>query len=41
MVEEQYRESGRITNEVRALVKARVRPGMGYLETCLSVEKEI
>ena len=41
LVAEQYRESGRITNEVRALVKARVRPGMGYLEACLFVEKEI
>lgn len=41
LIPEQYSRSGRITSEVRALVKARVRPGMGYLEACLFVEKEI
>ena len=40
-IPEQYRKSGRITNEIRALVKTRVRPGMGYLEACMLVEKEI
>jgi methionyl aminopeptidase len=41
LIAEGYRKSGKITNEVRAVVKARVRPGMGYLETCQIVEKEI
>ncbi len=41
MIAEEYRKSGKITNEVRAVVKARVKPGMGYLETCVLVEKEI
>ena len=41
LIAEQYRRSGRITDKVRALVKTRVRPGMGYLEVCLLVEKEI
>ncbi len=41
MIAEEYRKSGKITKEVRAIVKARVRPGMGYLDTCQLVEKEI
>ncbi len=41
MIPEEYRKSGRITNEVRSLLKSRVSPGMGYLETCQLVEKEI
>jgi methionyl aminopeptidase len=41
LIPEQYAKAGRITREVRGLVRERVRPGMGYLETCLMVEKEI
>ncbi len=41
MIPEEYARSGKITNEVRALVKARVKPGTGYLETCEFVEREI
>ncbi len=41
LIAEQYRESGKITHDVRAVVKARVKPGTGYLETCELVEKEI
>lgn len=40
-IPEQYYESGRITRELRSLVKKTVRPGMGYVETCDWVEKEI
>jgi len=38
---EQYVKSGRITKELRSLVRERVRPGMGYVETCEWIEKEI
>jgi methionyl aminopeptidase len=41
MIQEEYRKSGKITNEVRTMVKARVRPGMSYVEACEMVEKEI
>jgi methionyl aminopeptidase len=41
LIPEQYRKAGKVTDEVRALLKTRMRPGMGYLETCLLVEKEI
>jgi methionyl aminopeptidase len=37
----QYKVSGKITNEVRAVVKSSVRPGMKFLEICELVEKEI
>lgn len=40
-IPEQYYESGRITREVRSLVKETLKPGMGYVETCDWVEKEI
>lgn len=41
MVPEQYRTSGKITNEVRALVRSAVKPGVGYLEVCELVKKEV
>lgn len=41
MIPNQYRKAGRITSEVRALVKDFVRPGSGYLETCEMIEREI
>jgi methionyl aminopeptidase len=40
-IPEQYYASGRITRKLRSLVKETVRPGMGYVETCEWVEKEI
>jgi len=40
-IPEQYVRSGRITGELRKLVREKVRPGMGYVETCEWVEKEI
>jgi methionyl aminopeptidase len=40
-IPEQYVKSGRITRELRSLVRERVKPGMGYVETCEWVEKEI
>jgi len=41
MIAEQYRKSGKITHEVRGVVKSRVRVGMTYLDVCRLVEKEI
>ena len=40
-IPEEYVRSGRITGELRKLVRERVRPGMGYVETCEWIEKEI
>ena len=41
MIPEQYSKAGRITSEVRVLVKDFVKPGAGYLQTCVYVEGEI
>ena len=41
LIPEEYKRAGRITNEVKALVKTSLRPGMGYYETVQLVEKEI
>jgi methionyl aminopeptidase len=41
LIPEEYKKSGKITSEVRALVRSRVNVGMSYLDTCLMVEKEI
>ena len=41
LIAEQYVKAGRMTSEVRTQVRTHIRPGMGYLETCLFVEKEI
>jgi methionyl aminopeptidase len=41
MIHEEYKKSGRITNEVSSVVRSRVVTGMSYLEACLLVEKEI
>ncbi|MFI5404147.1 MAG: type II methionyl aminopeptidase [Candidatus Gagatemarchaeaceae archaeon] len=38
---EEYRKSGKITNDLRKVVKERVKPGMRYLEACQLVEREI
>lgn len=41
MIPEQYMRAGRITGEVRGLVKDLVKPGASYVETCVSIEEEI
>ena len=41
MIPEQYKTSGRITREVKALVPAEVRPGVSFLEVCDFVRREI
>jgi methionyl aminopeptidase len=41
MIPEQYTKAGKITSEVRGIVRDSVRPGLGYLETCYLVEEEI
>jgi methionyl aminopeptidase len=40
-IPEQYYTSGRITRELRRLVRETVKPGMGYVETCDWVERAI
>jgi methionyl aminopeptidase len=41
LIPEQYEKAGRITREVRAVVKSKVKVGMSYLQACELVEKEI
>jgi len=41
MIPEQYTKAGKITSEVRRIVRDYVKPGLGYLETCDLVEGEI
>lgn len=41
LIPDEYRKSGRITNEVRTVVKAAVKPGVGFLEICDLVKKEV
>jgi methionyl aminopeptidase len=41
LIPEQYDKAGRITREVRAVVKSRVKVGMTYIQACELVEKEI
>ncbi|HKT21280.1 MAG TPA: type II methionyl aminopeptidase [Nitrososphaerales archaeon] len=41
MIPEQYRTSGKITAEVKALVRGAVKPGMGFLEICDMVRREV
>jgi len=41
LIPEQYEKAGRITREVRAVVKSGVEVGMSYLQACELVEKEI
>ena len=38
---QQYKESGRITNEVRPLVQSAVKPGVRFLEVCDLVKHEV
>ena len=41
MIPEQYRRSGKITAEVKAVVRTVVKPGMGFLEVCGLVKREV
>ena len=41
MIPQEYWKSGKITNEVRSVVRSAVKAGMSYLEVCQLVEKEI
>ena len=41
MIPEQYKASGRITNEVKAQVPSQVRPGVSFLEVCDFVQKQV
>lgn len=41
MIPEQYRASGRITSQVKALVPSEVRPGASFLEVCDFVRREV
>lgn len=41
IIPEQYRVSGKITAEVKTLVRSAVKPGMGFLEVCDLVKKEV
>jgi methionyl aminopeptidase len=41
LVPEEYRRSGRITSEVKSQVRSAVKPGMGFLEACEFVKKEV
>jgi methionyl aminopeptidase len=40
-IPEQYKISGKITKEVRTVVQAAVRPGVGFLEVCDLVKSEV
>ena len=40
-IPEQYVKAGRITREVREWIKKTMKPGMGYVEMCLAVEREV
>jgi len=40
-IPEEYKRSGTITNQVRAVVRSAVRPGMGFLEICDLVRSEV
>ncbi len=41
LIPDEYRKSGKITSEVKAIVKSAVRPGAAYLEICSLVKKEV
>lgn len=40
-IPEEYKKSGKITNEVRQVVRGAVRPGVRFLEICDRVKKEV
>ena len=41
VIPEQYRKSGKITSEVKGLVRAAVKPGMEFLEICSLVKDQV
>ena len=41
MIPDEYRASGKITSEVKALVPSEVRPGVPFLEVCDFVKREV
>ena len=41
LIPEQYKRSGAITNQVKAVVRSAVRPGVGFLEMCDLVRREV
>jgi methionyl aminopeptidase len=41
LIAEQYRASGAITGKVKAIVKSAVKPGIGFLEICDLVRREV
>jgi len=41
LVPEQYKKSGAITNQVKAMVKSAVKPGAGFVEICDLVKREV
>jgi methionyl aminopeptidase len=41
LIPEQYRTSGKITSQVKAVVRSTVKPGMGFLEICDLVRHEV
>jgi methionyl aminopeptidase len=41
LIPEGYRKSGKITSEVKSVVKSAVKPGVAYLEICDLVKREV
>jgi methionyl aminopeptidase len=41
LIPEEYRKSGEITRQVKAVVKSAVKPGTGFLEICDLVRREV
>jgi methionyl aminopeptidase len=41
IIPEQYKKSGRITAQVKGVVRSAVKPGIGFLEMCDLVKKEV
>ena len=41
LIPEEYRKSGHITSQVKAVVRSAVKPGVGFLELCDLVKKEV
>jgi len=41
LIPEEYKKSGAITNQVKAVVRSAVKPGVGFLEICDLVRREV
>ncbi|MDG6942390.1 MAG: type II methionyl aminopeptidase [Nitrososphaerota archaeon] len=41
LIPDEYRKSGKITGEVKSVVKSAVKPGVGYIEICDLVRREV